>query len=175
MQHGNPFVLGSKPRAALPSNPQGQRDFRHQNDRSLSARQGFLHASQINFRLSAARYPVKQLHAEFAQLKARANTLHRALLLVVQSVSSRRVSDVKWIFRGIDGLFPALQQAIREHALDHAPRNLGELQQLRHRQRPAFRFQQGPYFLFFFLKRSFGLVRKSLPSHDRLRFSFAVL
>src|SRR5271165_3147296 len=175
VQNRDAFILRTKPRPALPPNPQSQCNLRHQNNRRFSPRESLLHATQINFRLPATCHAVQQLHAEFSKLESRANTLHRALLLFIQSMSWRRVSHVERILCRIDRFFPSFKQAIRQHAVNQTPRNLRELDHLWKRQRPAFCLKQCPYSLFFLVQRFVCPVRKSLPRNNRLRFSLRVL
>src|ERR1700674_5017937 len=142
MQHCYALEPRAEPRSALPPHPERQRDLRYENDRGLPPRQCLLHRPQIHFGLAAARHAMQQLHAEFTQLKPCSNSFQRAFLLRIQFMRRRRVPRVKRIFRRIDRLLPPLQQPVTQHAFDHRPRHLRQLQKLRQRQRPALRLQQ---------------------------------
>ncbi len=186
MQHRHALESRPKPRPALPPDPKCQRNFRHQNKCGFSTRKRILHRAQIHFRLSTARHAVEQLYAEFAELKSRANHFQRALLLRVQFVRGRRVPRIEGILRRIDWLFPALQQPVAQHSLDHRTGYLRQVQKLWHRQRPAFRFQQFAnaffpaiplrvpcfrviFFFFFLCRRSVSHGMLALPGDHVLR------
>ena len=89
MQHRDALKARPKPRAALPPDPQRQRNFRHENKRGFPARQRVLHRAQVHFRLAAARDAVQKLHAKFAQFKPRADGAERALLGFIQRMRRR--------------------------------------------------------------------------------------
>src|SRR5260370_18455166 len=150
VQYRYALKLRPKPRASLPPDPQCQRNLGDQHDRRLPPRQRLLHRAQIHFRFPAAGYAVQEQHAELTELESRANRLHGALLFFVQFMRWRLVPCVERILRRLNRFFPALQQTLAQHAFDHPPRNLRQLQQLWHRQRSALCFEQRPYLLFFF-------------------------
>src|SRR5260370_12267292 len=150
VQYRYALKLCPKPRAALPPDPQRQRNLGDQNDRRLPSRQRLLYRAQIHFRFPAAGYAVQQQHAALAELEPRATRLHVALSFFVQFMRGRLVPCVERIFRRINRLFPAFQQTLAQHAFDHRPRDLRQLQQLWHRQWPPLCFAPPPYLLFFF-------------------------
>jgi hypothetical protein len=137
VQNGHAFEARAKPRAALAADPQRERNFRDQNNCGFSTRQRVLDCAQIHFGFAASGNAVEQLHAEFAQFETGADFFHRAFLLRIQLMGGWRIARIEGIFRGIDGLFPTLEQAVAQHAVDQRPRHFRELQQLRQRERPA--------------------------------------
>src|SRR6266581_1899463 len=142
VQHRHALEPRSKPRPALPPDPQRQRNLRHQNERRFPARQCLLHCAQIHFRLPAAGHAVEQLYAKFAQFKPRANSFQRALLLRIQFMSWRRIPHIKRILRWINRLLPTLQQSVTQHPLDRGTRHLRQPQKLLQGHRTALRLQQ---------------------------------
>ena len=81
----------AEPRAAQPSDPQRQRNFRHQNQRRLVARERRFDGAQIHFRLAAAGDAVEQAHFERARIEPAADFGQFALLIHVENVRRRRV------------------------------------------------------------------------------------
>src|SRR5258708_7768117 len=175
VQYRYALKLRPKPRAALPPDPQRQRNLGDQHDRRLPPRQRLLYRAQIHFRFPAAGYAVQQQHAELAELEPRANRLHGALLFFVQFMRGWLVPCVERILRRINRLFPAFQQTLAQHAFDHRPRNLRQLQQLRHRQWPTLCFEQHPYLLFFFPVSLFDFSPSAFPCDHVLRLPLSSL
>src|SRR6266481_9160104 len=72
--------------AALTSHPQCERNFGHQHDGSLSARQSILYGPHVDFCFPAAGDAMKKLHAEFAEFEARANGAEGLFLFWIERV-----------------------------------------------------------------------------------------
>ena len=139
VQHRDAFESRAKPRAALPADPQCQRNFRHQHDRGLAARQRLLHAAHVHFGLPAAGDAVQQQHAELAQLESRANRTERALLLRVQLVRGQLRNLRRMDLLRDRRALPSSPAGYRATYARPRSRNAGQFQQQRQWQRPALR------------------------------------
>jgi len=137
----------AKPSPAKPSHPQGQRDFRHQNQRRFVAREDRLDSPQIHLGLAAAGDAIQQAHAEHARFEPASDFAQRALLIGVKNVRRWRVIDFEEVFFDGQRLFPAFQFSCADETLDQRSRDLREFRQRRQRQqrqRPRYRRYRCP-------------------------------
>src|ERR1700674_6015441 len=84
-------------------------------------------------------------------------------------------SRVERVLGRINRLFPALEDSVAQHALDHRPRNVCQLEQLWHRERPALRLEQHPDHFFFLAELLFRSSRGAFPCDHALRPPLSLL
>src|SRR5205814_2267400 len=73
VQDSDTLEACAKPSTALAANPEGQCDFRNENDGGFATRESVLDGAHIDFRLAASGDAVKQEDSKFAELETRAN------------------------------------------------------------------------------------------------------
>src|SRR6266404_6657121 len=125
MQYCDALEARAKPGAALPADPQSQRDFRHQHDGGFAASQSVLHGSHVDFGFPAASYAMQELHTELAEFESRTDGSERALLFRIQHVGGWRITGVERVFGGVERFLPGLQFSFAQHSFEYRPRNSG--------------------------------------------------
>ena len=103
VQHRDAFA---ETRAHQAAHPQRERDFRHEDDRRLAARERRLDRAEIDFRLAAAGDAVDQARREFARHKPAPDFGEGYFLLGVQHVRWRDEIGVPGIFARRERLLP---------------------------------------------------------------------
>ncbi len=124
-------------RAHQPTDPQRQRDFRHEHDRGLAARKRCFDRAEIHFRFAAAGHSVQQPCGEFSGHEPAPNLGQRCVLFGVEHVGRRREIRVPRIFAGDDWFFPREHHSCAFEPLNDESSDAGFLEQHFERKGPS--------------------------------------